>query len=454
MPPPGATSLPARPVVIGSGPGGLARRLFPRRAGLSTARARTRPGRARADSRRATPSTRRAARSGKQLSVRRRGRRHVQRRQADLPRLRPRRAPSAARCSPSAKESRRSSTIIARTSAAIDCRPWSRRCASASKRMGGEFRFHCRVEDLDLADGSVRGLHTSSGYVPTTVASCWPIGHSARDTYEMLLRRGVPMEQKPFQIGRAHRAAARGVNRVQYGGGPARREARFGRLHARGTAGRHDLFTFCMCAGGIRHAQRLRARLLLHQRHEPVETRFALRQQRAGRHLAARASAARTSWLACCLQAHYEQTRLRAGPRRVSLSDPAGEGFLERPQKRRAAAVELSARRSSARCWPSWCRRWWPKRCVMGLPLMDRRWRGRFLAEATLVGPEARGSSPVRILPRRPQPGIARHRRPVSGGGRGRLRRRHRQRRRGRSAHRPGHRRQVRTPGCPVMPLR
>src|SRR5262249_8856856 len=33
-----------------------------------------------------------------------------------------------------------------------------------------------------------------------------------------------------------------------------------------------------------------------------------------------------------------------------------------------------------------------------GLPLLDRRWQGRFLREATLVGPEARGSSPVRMV--------------------------------------------------------
>jgi hypothetical protein len=33
-----------------------------------------------------------------------------------------------------------------------------------------------------------------------------------------------------------------------------------------------------------------------------------------------------------------------------------------------------------------------------GLPIMDRRWRGRFVPEATLVGPEARGSAPVRIV--------------------------------------------------------
>ena len=35
---------------------------------------------------------------------------------------------------------------------------------------------------------------------------------------------------------------------------------------------------------------------------------------------------------------------------------------------------------------------------VEGLPLLDRRWKGKFLEQATLVGPEARGSSPVRFL--------------------------------------------------------
>ena len=32
-----------------------------------------------------------------------------------------------------------------------------------------------------------------------------------------------------------------------------------------------------------------------------------------------------------------------------------------------------------------------------GLPILDRRWHGRFLRDATLVGPESRGSCPVRI---------------------------------------------------------
>src|SRR5260370_15737274 len=65
--------------------------------------------------------------------------------------------------------------------------------------LGGEVRFSCRVEDLDLADGHLRSVHTPSGYVPTTV-TVLAIGHSARDTYEMLLRRGLPRLHKPFQM--------------------------------------------------------------------------------------------------------------------------------------------------------------------------------------------------------------------------------------------------------------
>ncbi|MFM7150312.1 MAG: NAD(P)/FAD-dependent oxidoreductase, partial [Gemmataceae bacterium] len=66
--------------------------------------------------------------------------------------------------------------------------------------LGGEVRFSCRFEDLDVSDGRVRGIATSSGYLPAAVVGL-AIGHSARDTYEMLLRRGVPMERKPFQMG-------------------------------------------------------------------------------------------------------------------------------------------------------------------------------------------------------------------------------------------------------------
>jgi uncharacterized FAD-dependent dehydrogenase len=47
--------------------------------------------------------------------------------------------------------------------------------------LGGEVRFSCRVEDLDLSEGQLRGLMTSSGYIAASVAIL-AIGHSARET--------------------------------------------------------------------------------------------------------------------------------------------------------------------------------------------------------------------------------------------------------------------------------
>src|SRR6266404_6212492 len=60
--------------------------------------------------------------------------------------------------------------------------------------LGGEVRFSCRVEEIDLSPSGVRGLVTSSGYMEARVV-LFAMGHSARDTLEMLLRRGIPMVQ-------------------------------------------------------------------------------------------------------------------------------------------------------------------------------------------------------------------------------------------------------------------
>src|SRR4051812_37918238 len=64
----------------------------------------------------------------------------------------------------------------------------------------GEYRFRCRAEGLDVAEGQVRGIQTSSGYLKTPVV-VMAIGHSARDTYEILHQLQVPMRSKPFQMG-------------------------------------------------------------------------------------------------------------------------------------------------------------------------------------------------------------------------------------------------------------
>jgi uncharacterized FAD-dependent dehydrogenase len=273
--------------------------------------------------------------------------------------------------------------------------------------LGGEVRFHCRLEDLDLADGALRGLTTTSGYLPAEVVLL-AIGHSARDTLTMLLARGVPMTQKAFQMGVRIEQPQEIVNRVKYGALPY--EEKLGaadyNLVARGP---HDLFTFCMCAGG-------------HVIPSVSAEGFFCTN---GMSLSDRASPFANSGLVVTvppeqfpgsdvlagvrLQAEYERKAYELGRGEYLCPIQGASDFLE---KRRTTALPPCS---------------YPRGLVLaemaelappmvvaalehGLPILDRKWRGRFLIQATLVGPEARGSSPVR-LPRDPvtreSPGVA-----------------------------------------------
>jgi len=263
------------------------------------------------------------------------------------------------------------------------------------ERLGGEVRFSCRVEDFDIADGRLRGLATSSGYIAAAVAVL-AIGHSARDTYEVLLARGVPMEQKPFQMGVRIEQPQEIVNRVQYG--TTRLEAQLGAADYTLVArGHHDLFTFCMCAGG----------------HVIPSVSAPGYFCTNGMSLSRRDSPFANSGLVVTVPRQaFGGSDILAGVRLQQIYEQKayelGRGDYRCPIQR---APDYLARQTSKTLPPSS----YPRGLVLadmaelvpplvdkairhGLPLMDRRWHGRFLPEATLVGPEARGSAPVRIV--------------------------------------------------------
>jgi uncharacterized protein len=275
------------------------------------------------------------------------------------------------------------------------------------ERLGGEVRFSCRVEDLDLNEGRLRGLATSSGYIPADVAFL-AIGHSARDTYEMLLRRGVPLVQKPFQMGVRIEQPQETVNRVQYGS--ARMEDQLGAADYNLVAhGPSDLFTFCMCAGGN----------VIPSVSGPG---FFCTN---GMSLSRRDGPFANSGLVVTIDPqHFGGTDPLAG---VRLQQTFEQKAYELSRDDYRCPIEwagdfLAGRRPTSVPPSSYPRglvlaemaELLPPRIVEalrhGLPILDSRWRGRFLAQASLVGPEARGSSPVRI-PRdeqtRETPGIA-----------------------------------------------
>src|SRR3989338_8970018 len=67
--------------------------------------------------------------------------------------------------------------------------------------LGGEIRFQSRVDDIEIDNGKVRSVILANGERIAADHLVLAIGHSARDTFEMLHRRGVTIAAKPFSIG-------------------------------------------------------------------------------------------------------------------------------------------------------------------------------------------------------------------------------------------------------------
>jgi uncharacterized FAD-dependent dehydrogenase len=117
--------------------------------------------------------------------------------------------------------------------------------------LGGEIRFQSRVDDLEIDDGRVRGVVLAGGERIVASHLIAAIGHSARDTFEMLHRRGVYLEAKPFSIGLRIEHPQALIDRGRYGqnvANPLLGAADYKLVHHAGNG--RSVYTFCMCPGG------------------------------------------------------------------------------------------------------------------------------------------------------------------------------------------------------------
>lgn len=115
--------------------------------------------------------------------------------------------------------------------------------------LGGEVRFLSRLDDIKLEQGTVRSCITPQGDIETA-ALVLAIGHSARDTFQMLLNKGVYMEPKAFSVGARIEHTQQQVDESLYGkyaGNPLLPKGEYQLSHRRGDRG---VYTFCMCPGG------------------------------------------------------------------------------------------------------------------------------------------------------------------------------------------------------------
>jgi uncharacterized protein len=226
----------------------------------------------------------------------------------------------------------------------------------------------------------------------------------------MLLEVGVPISPKAFQLGLRIEHSQAQINRQKYG--------RHEYLNVLGAAdysltarGQRDVFTFCMCAGGyvipsVSEPEMFCTNGMSNSRHDTpfansgVVVTLSADEFGSGHPLAGME-----------LQRRFESAAFRLAGGDYHCPIQRVEDFLAGrnpdPQSRLHSSFQRGVR-------PVNMEQLIPPPVVHalrgGLPIMDRKWKGNFLREAVLVGPEMRGSSPVRLernSQTRQSPGIA-----------------------------------------------
>jgi uncharacterized FAD-dependent dehydrogenase len=124
------------------------------------------------------------------------------------------------------------------------------------EQLGGEYRFGTRVDDFEVEEGAdgerrITGLHLSTGELLPASHVIMAVGHSARDTFEVLHKCGVYIEAKPFAIGVRIEHPQSWIDTARYGDNAGNKilgAAAYSIAH-KASNGR-TVYSFCMCPGG------------------------------------------------------------------------------------------------------------------------------------------------------------------------------------------------------------
>ena len=116
-------------------------------------------------------------------------------------------------------------------------------------KLGGIINFRKKVIDFIIEDNAIKGLFLEDGTIYECNDVILAIGHSARDTFEILNKNNIKIEQKPFAIGVRIEHKQEMINVSQYGRYHNILPAADYKLTYTTKNGR-GVYTFCMCPGG------------------------------------------------------------------------------------------------------------------------------------------------------------------------------------------------------------
>lgn len=269
--------------------------------------------------------------------------------------------------------------------------------------LGGEIHFGAKLIDLIIYNNFIQGItyeengRTIDFETDTVVLA---IGHSARDTVEMLYEKGINMIQKPFSVGARIEHPREFIDQAQYGkyaGHPALGAANYKMAchpeHGRGT------YTFCMCPGGTvvaasseegmlvvngmseyaRDKENSNSALLVGINPEDFPSDHPL----AGMHL----------------QRDIEKKAFELGGKDYTAPCQLVKDFLNNEKSTKLGSVKPSCPTGTT---PSDIREILPQKVTDNMAdallKMDKMLKGFAMPDAVLTAPESRSSSPVRIV--------------------------------------------------------
>lgn len=115
--------------------------------------------------------------------------------------------------------------------------------------LGGTLMYNCRLDSVRRGVGNTVIASTTEGDIPCG-ALVLALGHSARDTYAMLMEKGFSLVPKPFSVGVRVEHLQSNIDKAMYGdhaGHPLLGHAEYSLSYTKGDRG---VYTFCMCPGG------------------------------------------------------------------------------------------------------------------------------------------------------------------------------------------------------------
>jgi len=117
--------------------------------------------------------------------------------------------------------------------------------------LGGEIRFEQRVDEVLIENQQVQGVRLANGEILASQHIVFAVGHSARDTFQMLFEKGVYIEAKPFSIGFRIEHPQSLIDQCRFGdfAGHELLGAADYKLVYHCKNGR-SVYSFCMCPGG------------------------------------------------------------------------------------------------------------------------------------------------------------------------------------------------------------